>query len=193
MKNSKQSELTKSKILNTALKEFTQKGYAQVSLEEIVQQLNLTRGSLYHHFKGKKGLFQSVVESLQESVAIEVEKAAMLESDPWKSLISGSMAFIKHMLSDENQRILIIDAPTVLGLRLWEEIDDNYSESYLYDHLKNMSDAGELNNRSVEALTSILSGAMNEAVMWVGKSDNKEIAMTEAFDIIKQIILAFKR
>jgi len=148
---------------------------------------------LYYHFKGKKGLFQAVVENVQESVAREVEKAAMLESNPWKSLVSGSKAFIRVMLSDENQRVLIVDAPTAIGLRLWEEIDDTYSGSYLYDHLKSMSAMGKLTNLSVEALTSMLSGAMDEVVMWVGKRDNKETAITEVGEIIEQMILAFKR
>jgi AcrR family transcriptional regulator len=193
MKNAEQSEITKSKILRIALKEFSTKGYAGVSLEEIVEQLDLTRGSLYHHFKGKKGLFQALVESLQNNVAGEVEKAAMLKSDPWESLLAGSMAFIRTMISVENQRILIIDAPTVLGWKLWNEIDDANSESHLLDHLKSMKDSGELQNVSIEALTSVLSGAMNEAVMWVGKQSDTEAAIDEVSLIIKQIIYAFRK
>ena len=193
MKNHEQSELTKSMILEIACKEFSQKGYSNVSLEEIVQQTNLTRGSLYHHFKSKKGLFQAVVETLQKNVADGVEKAAMQESDPWQALISGSMAFIRTMLQDEYRRILIVDAPTVLGWSTWEDIDDENSEKHLKDHLLSMYEMGELIDVSVDALSSILSGAMNEAVMWIGKRNDIEIALNEASLIIEHILKSFKR
>ncbi|SMP65970.1 TetR/AcrR family transcriptional regulator [Anoxynatronum buryatiense] len=193
MKNKEQSELSKTKIIEVACKEFSQKGYANVSLEEIVQQTGLTRGSLYHHFKSKKGLFQAVVEELQNKVAKEVEKKAILQKDPWQALISGSMAFIQTMLNDEYRRILIVDAPTVLGWSMWEEIDDEHSEKHLKEHLTYMVEMGELKDVSIDGLTSILSGSMNEAVMWIGKSKDVETATHEAEVIIEHILRAFKK
>lgn len=193
MKNSEQSYLTKTKILEIACREFSQKGYSNVSLEEIVKQTNLTRGSLYHHFKSKKGLFQAVVEDLQRKVADEVEKAAELENDPWEALISGSVAFIHTMLNDEYKRILIVDAPTVLGWNVWEEIDDENSEKHLKDHLSKMYEMGELIDVSIDALSAILSGSMNEAIMWIGKRDDIEKGLNEATVIIEHILKSFKR
>ncbi|WP_025027784.1 TetR/AcrR family transcriptional regulator [Caldalkalibacillus mannanilyticus] len=193
MKNQEQSELTKARILEVAYKEFSQKGYANVALEEIVQQTNLTRGAIYHHFKSKKGLFQAVVEELQKNVANEVEKAAILHEDNWQALIDGSMAFIRTMLNEEYRRILIVDAPTVLGWNMWEEIDDKHSERHLKDHLTRMHEMGELKDISIDALSSILSGSMNEAVMWIGKKKDIDTAINEASVIIEHILRAFRR
>ena len=45
------------RILNAALKEFTQKGYDNASTNEIVKGANISKGLLFHYFKNKKELY----------------------------------------------------------------------------------------------------------------------------------------
>jgi len=53
---------SKEKILQVAFNLFLQKGYRDVSLSEIVQQVGLTKGAFYHYFKGKDQLFLEIVD-----------------------------------------------------------------------------------------------------------------------------------
>jgi len=53
---------SKDKILQVAFNLFLQKGYRDVSLSEIVQQVGLTKGAFYHYFRGKDQLFLEVVD-----------------------------------------------------------------------------------------------------------------------------------
>ena len=45
---------TKDKILNEALKLFSQKGYSAVHLSEIAKAVNIKTPSLYKHYKSKQ-------------------------------------------------------------------------------------------------------------------------------------------
>jgi len=53
---------SKDKILHVAFSLFIQKGYRDVSLREIVEEVGLTKGAFYHYFKGKEQLFTEVVD-----------------------------------------------------------------------------------------------------------------------------------
>ncbi len=54
---------SREKILNVAFNLFLQKGYRDVSLNDIVNEVGLTKGAFYHYFDGKKQLFTEVIES----------------------------------------------------------------------------------------------------------------------------------
>lgn len=49
-------------ILKTAFIQFSIKGYKAVTLSELEQATNLTKGAFYHYFKSKEELFLSVIE-----------------------------------------------------------------------------------------------------------------------------------
>lgn len=47
----------KLRILNAAMKEFSEKGFDKASTNEIVKQADIAKGLLFHYFKNKKQLF----------------------------------------------------------------------------------------------------------------------------------------
>ena len=61
----------KEEIFFKAAEIFAKKGYEKTTLEEIAAELKLTKGSLYHYFKGKEDiLFQSFIKA--HSLAVQV-------------------------------------------------------------------------------------------------------------------------
>jgi AcrR family transcriptional regulator len=53
---------TRAQILQSALMCFSEKGYHQTTMDDIVTRSGLSKGALYWHFKGKKELFIALVE-----------------------------------------------------------------------------------------------------------------------------------
>ena len=53
---------TKEKILNTALRLFARDGYEAVSVRHISEELGMTKGALYRHYKNKRDIFDSIVK-----------------------------------------------------------------------------------------------------------------------------------
>jgi len=67
MPRNKHPEETVKKILDASLKLFTEKGYEQTTILDIVNDLGgLTRGAFYHHFKSKEDVFQALINKLYD-------------------------------------------------------------------------------------------------------------------------------
>jgi len=57
-----EAEVTREKLLDAALKVFSEKGYATTTLDDIAKEAGVTRGAIYWHFKGGKvDVFNSIL------------------------------------------------------------------------------------------------------------------------------------
>lgn len=62
-------------ILQSAFQVFSRKGYAQASMEDIVQESGMSKGGIYHYFKSKEELFLALAEErLQKRHALVGEE-----------------------------------------------------------------------------------------------------------------------
>ena len=52
---------------------------------------------------------------MQKDVAAQIEKAALKSDDPWQQLIFGCVGFVNCANAKPYRRILLVDAPSVLG------------------------------------------------------------------------------
>ena len=55
---------TREKILMTALQLFAKDGYEAVSVRTIAEELGMTKGALYRHYKNKRDIFDCIVERM---------------------------------------------------------------------------------------------------------------------------------
>ena len=61
-------DLQNEQILNTAIQQFCEKGYAKTRMEDIAQMLGITKTPLYYHFKDKAGLFDAAYRRAMNEV-----------------------------------------------------------------------------------------------------------------------------
>lgn len=188
-----QREATTARLLEVACEVFTRDGYANTATEEIVQRAGLTRGALYHHFGSKEGLFRAALEHLQRRVAQQVDSATIPHDDLWEQLIAGSIAFLQASLDPQVQRVMLIDAPAVLGWSLWRELDAQNSMKSLHDALSSLIEQKRLTDIPLDALTHLLSGAMNEAALWIAQSEDQVQAFDEAADALRHLLGALRQ
>lgn len=80
-------KFTKEKILEEAFKLFLQKGYSEVSISVVQEELGIGRATLYYYFKSKEDLFKTVIDHyiikyMESSLQIEPDAtvADMIES-----------------------------------------------------------------------------------------------------------------
>ncbi|MBC8101619.1 MAG: TetR/AcrR family transcriptional regulator [Cytophagales bacterium] len=172
---------------------FARQGYAQAATEEIVQQVGLTRGALYHHFSSKEGLFRAVLSEVQQKVAWQVEEASSQGADPWEQLQLGCRAFLASSLDKEVQQIMLTDAPAVLGWEAWREMDAENSFRLLKEVLDVLVARGLIETHSTQALAHLLSGAMNEAALWIVRSPAPQLALTEASRTLEELLEALRK
>ncbi|MEV0294584.1 TetR/AcrR family transcriptional regulator [Nocardia sp. NPDC050710] len=166
-----QREETRRALLDHSRRLFATKGYGAVGLSEIVTATGVTKGALYHNFASKAELFRAVLEEVQQEVGERVSAAAETVTDPWGQLVIGCEAFLTTCTDPEIQRIMLIDGPAVLGWHEWRAGDEATSARHLGEALQLLVDEGVLPRQPIEPLTHLLSGAMNEAALWLATTD----------------------
>lgn len=161
------SAATREALLAAARELFADSGYAATGREQIAERAGVTRGALYHHFSSKEALFRAVVESLEQQACAQIATAAMRASDPLDQLRRGCAAFLDSALEPAFQRIVLVDGPAVLGWQAWREIDADNGAALLREGLAHVLPPGSAESGSVEVLTRLLLGALNEAAFLV--------------------------
>ncbi|MFD6418309.1 TetR/AcrR family transcriptional regulator [Streptomyces sp. NPDC060194] len=166
----RQREQTRADLLREGRRLFTAHGYAGVSLAEVVGAAGVTKGALYHHFPGKTELFRAVLADVQQEVGARVAAEASTRDDLWEQLLAGCAEFLAAALDPDVQRVLLVDGPAVLGWAEWRAMDAEASGRHLSDALHALLAAGVLAPQPVPPLVHLLSGAMNEAALWLAAS-----------------------
>ncbi|MFD4368221.1 TetR/AcrR family transcriptional regulator [Rhodococcus sp. NPDC058521] len=179
---------TAQSVLGSATDLFASQGFVDVSLDDVATAVGVTRGAVYHHYRSKAGLFGAVVDRLQSQVAAAVVAAAK-EAGPLPSdqLRAGSHAFLDAITSGTAARILLIDAPSVVGWQEWRRLDAENSAAHLRDALRNVGVPDDL----LDATTAQLSGAMNEAALWIAQQENTDVARVQAHSALDRLLATY--
>jgi AcrR family transcriptional regulator len=91
---------TQRALLDAAREVFTEQGFADASIADVVERAGSSVGSLYHHFGGKAELFIALWHDYQHaqeeaaSAAVAQARAAGL-TDPFELFSAGARAFLE--------------------------------------------------------------------------------------------------
>jgi AcrR family transcriptional regulator len=188
-----QGEKTKQELVNFARGKFAEQGFTHTRFDEIAKQKGLTQGALYHHFKNKKDLFEQVYIQCAKEVSKKVGESSDHAKNWIDGIIRGSITFIKEVISDQNRRIMLEDAISVLGWKRWKEIDDQSSESGLLDAISQAQKEGSIDpSLPSKAIARMISGGINELGLWVAESEDPQKNFHEAQMAISRTIKALQ-
>lgn len=95
---------TKTKLLESAKKEFLEKGFMGASLRTIAANAGVTTGAMYRHFKDKDDFFCALVD---EAIDVATKAVMLAGSDHHKDLIAAND--INHFKSEEESVKAFID------------------------------------------------------------------------------------
>ena len=184
------SKATTTALVEAARELFAQDGYAATSLDAVVARAGVTKGALYHHFAGKRELFEAVFSREQQRLLEAIGGAAEEEvSDPWQALEAGCRGFLDFTLDPGVQRIFLLDATAALG---WERIRELESDSLalLQLGIEQAIEAGQIEPRPAAPLAHLLFGAICELAMVVARQPNQRAAHREAVAELDRILSA---
>ncbi len=188
-----QGRETADRLVKTAAALFGSKGFNATPAEEIVSLARVTRGALYHHFKNKEGLFLAVFKAMEAEISERIMAAVEQENDPWQQLLAGCRGFLEACLEPRRYRIILLDGPAVLGWQLWRDLDAQYGTNDLRQGLQELMDKGELKELPVEPLTRLLTGAMNEGVLWISNTKEKHQVVEEVMAVLTALLEGLRR
>ncbi|HZB70909.1 MAG TPA: TetR/AcrR family transcriptional regulator [Acidimicrobiales bacterium] len=163
---------TRRALLDAARDQFAERGFSGTGREQVAAAAGVTRGALYHHFGTKEGLFRAVVEELEAGLAERVAAAALAGTDPVDELRRGCLAFLDACMEPAVRRIVLLEAPAVLGWDAWREIDARYGLALVRSGLAGALDQVGLDPAAVDPLAHLLLGALNEAALLVATAED---------------------
>ncbi|OCB51969.1 transposase [Mycobacterium vulneris] len=175
-------------ILVVARERFAADGYDNTFVDNVAERAGMTKGALYHHFEGKRGLFAAVFENEQRAIGEAVNRAARGTKDSWQRFLRGCRGFFDAVLDPGVQRITLIDAPAVLGWEAMRDLEDEHVTSLLRLGLAQVIADGHLPEQRVEPLAHLLHGAMCEAAMTVARSSDPERESRDSMAALERLL-----
>ncbi len=76
MWTAKEGDVRKREFIETAIKIFKNKGYEKTSINDILKEMNITKGAFYYYFKSKEALLGEVVNELIQGIGIMIKEVA---------------------------------------------------------------------------------------------------------------------
>lgn len=167
---------TRQQLVATATDLFATRGYEATSIDDVLGAAGVSRGALYHHFPGKEALFEAVLESVEEELAAHVVAAAEAAQEPRLALQSGCLAWLQRLRDPVVRRIVLVDAPAVVGWARWREIDECHWFGLLKAALAETLPPSRLDATSLDVLAHMLLAALNELAFVIARADDPEAA-----------------
>jgi AcrR family transcriptional regulator len=184
------SAATRDALVVAARPLFAARGYADVGTEEIVRAAGVTRGALYHHFADKTELFAAVFETVEAEVAVRIGTAAAAsgETDPIAVMRLGANVWLDACAEPEVHRIVLLDAPAVLGWERWTEIGNRHNMGLVQGLLAHAIEVGRIPAQPVVPLAHTLLGALREAALYLVRADDRVQARAEVGVVVDRLI-----
>jgi len=187
-KNVSRGEATRAQLIAIATRMFADRGYEETSIEAVLREAGVSRGSLYHHFASKEALFEAVTEAVETSVGEQTMAAADGITEPVAALRAGFLAWIRLAGDPVVRRILLIDAPSVLGWERWRAMEEDHALGLIRLVLQAIAEQGRLRPELVGTLAHVLLASVNEVALLVARSEDRDAAMKAGADAVDELL-----
>ncbi|MFC0113120.1 TetR/AcrR family transcriptional regulator [Kibdelosporangium aridum] len=187
------SESTKQALVDSASDLFTKNGYAATSLDAIVKRARVTKGALYHHFSGKQALFEAAFHQVETRAMAQLTKAIDGGGSPWERALDGVQEYIKVCLDPTYQRLVIREAPVVMGYERWRECEERYSFGIVRSVLESLIEAGELGDVPIEVTARMMFASLAAGAQIIAEASDPKKASAEVFTALIHMIEGIRR
>ncbi|MFF0724819.1 TetR/AcrR family transcriptional regulator [Streptomyces sp. NPDC004134] len=184
------SVATRQALITAGRELFGRLGYGGVSTVAIADAAGVSRGAMYHQFADKRDLFEAVFEDVERALVGEIDAAvaASGSADPVDNLIVGCLAWLDASADPAVQRIILLDAPAVLGWARWREVELRHTIGLLESTLSVAVAAGRIRTEAVRPLALVLVGALDEAAQYLAHGGDAPRDDAAVKSIIRQLI-----
>lgn len=111
MARNKYPEETVKLILDVATHLFAEKGYDATSLQDIINETNLSKGAIYHHFASKEEILEAIFQRIGEENTTALAK---VRDDETLNGLDKLRAIFKAALFHSNQSLMLTVTPCLL-------------------------------------------------------------------------------
>lgn len=182
---------TKERILDEALRQFSQKGYDGTNIRELTASLGLVKSSMYKHYKSKEEIWNSLLDKM---IAYYAEHFGSAENlPPVPDSLEGLVAMTMHMVDFTVHDERVVMTRKLLSIEQYR--DERASRlatkhfltglTVMFTHIfKGMIDKGLLRNDDAEMLAFAYTAPISELIHLCDREPEKTeeaINQVEAF------------
>jgi AcrR family transcriptional regulator len=186
------SAATRDALIAAARPLFAQRGFGSVGTEEIVRAAGVTRGALYHQFDDKTELFAAVFEAVEAQLTQRIDGMVSNAgtADPVELMKIGAATWMLACTEPEVHRIVLVEAPAVLGYQRWREVGLRYGLGLVQSLLGYAMEVGAIRRQPTEPLAHVLIGALDEAALYVAQAADQQAALTDVTAVLNDLMIA---
>ncbi|HET7612414.1 MAG TPA: TetR/AcrR family transcriptional regulator [Gemmatimonadaceae bacterium] len=181
---------TRADLIAAARAQFAERGYAAVSLEEIVRAAGVTRGALYHHFADKQDLFRTIVREIEQEIDVRMLSTGGAELSGLERFRVAVRVFLEACTQADVGRILLIDGPSVLGWQEWREIDAAPTLRLIEDGLEELAAHDWIAPQPFKPLAHLIYGALIEAGLYLATTSDPEKELPQMHASLEHLLAA---
>ncbi len=163
---------TRKLLIKSARELFARVGYHATGTHEIVNNAQVTRGALQHHFPRKEDLFLAVFEDVRKDWIADATKDSHGTDNLWDRLREHIRLFIRAATKPDVHRIVMIDGPSVLGWKTWRELQAADGLGVITAAIQDGIRSGNIRRQDPEALVYLIIALIEEGALLVTFSDN---------------------
>lgn len=175
---------TQRRILDAAIQVFSEKGYYAAAVDDIVRASDTSKGSFYHFFPSKQGIFLALVDQFS-ALMVERVQAAIARERGALGKVDAALGAVLETLAGHRRlaRILLVEAAG-LGHAFQTkllEVHAGFAQA-IQAHLDRAVEEGSIPPLDTEIAAYAWLGAINEVVtrwLFAGAPDPLEDALPE--------------
>ena len=197
MQDIKTKDNTKNQILDAALKVFVKSGYAETTMNDIVEKSGLSKGAIYHYYSSKKDLFLSLIDYWENYFFVNIINKDLSISSSDNLLRDITQDVIKTFKS--NKHIFLAELEFWSLANLDSEVRKRTKALYvkLLDLFKKIIskgiDEGDYKNLDLDVASLSVMTAL-QGVIWFSIFEKSNISAEKYLnDVIEFIIYGFKK
>jgi AcrR family transcriptional regulator len=191
-KRVEQGQATRKRLVEVATRLFAERGFDGTSVEAVLDAADVSRGSLYHHFASKEALFEAVFQAVEDRIGQEILTTAAAVAgaleDPMIGLRHGSLTWVKLAGDPVVQRIVLIDAPAVLGWERWRELEEQHALGTIKFAMQGAAEQGRVQPELVDVYAHMLLATVNEFALMIARADDQAEATRTAERAVDEVL-----
>ena len=170
-------ETTRNAVLESAIRLFGRKGFAETNLDEIASDAGVTIRPIYHYFDSKRGLFEAAKDVMEERVIETYQRDEQGNVDA----VALWRAFLSLCEDPAFRRILLVDGPNVVGR-------DRWSENAVARSVESLLTTSTIGGQAISRLAArMMIGALIEAALAIADSPDPFSTSAEAEALVDSI------
>ncbi len=183
---------TRAAILDAAVERFTVDGFAGTTVDAVAEAARVTKGAVYHHFKGKTELFEASFIMLEERLLTEVAGATGGIDGPWEEFAAGVDAYLRTCCQPDFRRIALEEAPAALGWARWKDIEERYFLGLVAAALDGLARAGLIRIPDGDLVARMVLAAVSEAGLMVAAAERPDEERAQAGALVMQLLAGLR-